>query len=398
MYPELVLRDRLTLEVTRVMDVEQIKWHTGETKMIVQFTGRLLGDSLQIYDRLEGKLAPMDIFPLFRMAGDRHQINLVWGKIEPKKSNPLVNLVLFLLTVLSILFAGAVYSSGDAGLTDLQGNWGVLIHFFISGWPFAVSLLAILIAHEFGHYFAARYHHVAVTLPYFIPFPLSLFGTMGAFIKIKEPVKNKRVLLDIGIAGPLAGFIVAVPILIAGLFLSEVHTIPTHTVQGQLFEGNSLFYLLLKYLVHGKMLPVPASYGGQLPLFYWMNYFFTGSPLPLGGEDIYLHPVAWAGWAGLLVTAFNLIPAGQLDGGHLIYTLFGEKTNRIIYLVWGILFLLGFVWAGWWFWLFLLFLLGRAHAEPLDQITPVDRTRRILAVTGLILLVLLFTPVPMIGG
>jgi membrane-associated protease RseP (regulator of RpoE activity) len=263
---------------------------------------------------------------------------------------------------------------------------------------FAVALMSILLAHEFGHYLAGRFHHTQVTLPYFIPFPLPPFGTMGAFIQLKEPPKNKRTLLDIGIAGPLAGLVVAIPVLILGLALSQLDQIPPFLPRGQVIqiEGNSILYLLSKLVVFGKLLPAPVDYGGLTPLLYWVRYFFTGQPIPWGGFDVILHPVAWAAWAGLLVTALNLIPAGQLDGGHVLYVLLGRNATFLLPFILVSLAMLGFVWPGWWLWAFLIFLLGRFHAEPLDQITPLDPPRRVVAVLGVIIFFLVFTPVPLL--
>ncbi len=271
------------------------------------------------------------------------------------------------------------------------------------GIPFGASILAILLAHEFGHYLAARYHKSAVTLPYFIPFPLSYFGTMGAFIQLKEPPKNKRILHDIGVAGPLAGLVVTIPILLIGLWLSPVEVINPVGPEGSGFilEGNSIAYLFAKYVIHGELLPAPQSYGGLSPVLYWVRYLFTGQPAPLGGRDVLMHPMAWAGWAGLLVTALNLIPAGQLDGGHALYVLFGRKARRALPVILIALTLLGLVWSGWWLWVLLIFFLGQRHAEPLDQITQLDPVRKKIAIATLIIFVFIFTPIPLqqfVGG
>jgi membrane-associated protease RseP (regulator of RpoE activity) len=158
-----------------------------------------------------------------------------------------------------------------------------------------------------------------------------------------------------------------------------------------------LLYLLAKYVVFGQLLPAPGTYGGLSALQYWVTYFFTGHPLPLGGVDVMLSPVAWAAWAGLLVTALNLIPAGQLDGGHLIYVLLGKRANVLLPFILVTLVLLGFVWQGWWLWAFLIFILGRLHAEPLDQITTLNPGRRAVAWLGIIVFVLVFTPVPLLA-
>ena len=220
---------------------------------------------------------------------------------------------------------------------------------------------------------------------------------MGAFIQLKEPPRNKRILLDIGIAGPLAGLVVAIPVLLLGLWLSQVSRIEIDPRAGFTLEGNSLLYLASKFLVFGQLLPAPASYGDLNPILYWIRYFFTGQPLPIGGMDVMIHPVAWAGWAGLLVTALNLIPAGQLDGGHVIFVLLGKRARLLWPLVlWGLI-ALGFVWNGWWLWAGIIFILGRVYAEPLDSITTLDPNRRLLALLGIVVFFLVFTPVPLIA-
>jgi membrane-associated protease RseP (regulator of RpoE activity) len=259
--------------------------------------------------------------------------------------------------------------------------------------------MGILLAHELGHYFVGRSRGAKVTLPYFIPLPFSAFGTMGAFISMKEIPKNKKHLLDIGIAGPLIGLLVTIPVLIIGLSLSTVGPIPDQMPEGyvQFLEGNSLAYLMAKYLAFGELLPRPVSYGDVSPFLYWVRYFFTGRPLPLGGLDVQIHPVAWAGWAGLFVTAINLIPAGQLDGGHILYVLLGKKNaKRIFPFILGALVLLGFAWQGWWLWATLIFFFGQRYAEPLDQITPVDRKHKVLGVIALVIFFLIFIPIPMV--
>jgi membrane-associated protease RseP (regulator of RpoE activity) len=260
-----------------------------------------------------------------------------------------------------------------------------------------VALLSILLAHEFGHYIAGRLHKVDVSLPFFIPMPFSILGTMGAFINMREIPKNKRDLLDIGIAGPLAGMIVAIPVLFIGLSLSHLGTItPVEPGYINYIEGNSLLYLLAKLAVFGKLLPAPSTFHGFSPLLYWLVYFFTGSPVPYGGTDVFIHPVALAGWAGLLVTSLNLIPAGQLDGGHILYTLFGDRLRKALPFIIAALVLLGFFWSGWWLWAGILFLLGRVHAEPLDQITELDPRRKSLAWLAILIFLLTIAPVPMI--
>ncbi len=382
----------------------------------LRYRGELIRDSVEAYDQLAEALRPYDITPFFRIEDGRQTILLMRGTFNPKPGRVWVNILLFVLTLLSVLYAGAMYSySGPMPGDALGQTWTLVTHLWV-GWPFAVSLLSILLAHEFGHYFVGRARGAAVSLPYFIPLPISILGTMGAFIQLKQLPKNKRALFDLAIAGPLAGLVVAVPVLILGLALSSVgttqNTLYTRTATSvdvcsnsanigdtytcpddNLLEGNSLLYLGLKYIVKGKLLPSPLSYTGS-PLLYWIRYIFTGSPLPVGGQDVMLHPVAWAGWAGLLVTFLNLIPAGQLDGGHVIFAVFGKRVNRIVPIILVATVLLGFFWSGWWLWAFIIFMLGRSHAEPLDQITQLDDKRKLLAGLLLVIFLLVLMPVP----
>lgn len=389
--------DTVTPIVSRYLKISDVTWADPKKGYLVRYRGSFYTeDTASVYDKLQSDLRPLDITPLFRNENNQHAVILVQGVIRPKPSNVWINVILFVLTLFSVMLTGALFSY-DGPLARNQGEMILnLLKNIDNGIPFAASLLAILVAHEFGHYLAGRYHRTAVTLPYFLPFPLSYFGTMGAFIRLKEPPKNRRILLDIGIAGPLAGLIIAIPIVLIGLYLSPVRQIPYSLPAGQGFEGNSILYLILKYIVHGEWLPKPVTYAGINPLLYWIRYIFTGLPLPRGGLDVTLHPIAWAGWAGLLVTALNLIPAGQLDGGHVLYVLFGKNAGKLWPFILVGLVLLGIVWNGWWIWALLIFLLGRFYAEPLDQITPLDRPRKAVAILGLIIFLLVFIPVPLV--
>ncbi len=386
--------DQYTALVSRVLKIEDITRGEEKKHYLVRYRGRLYNeDSAAAYDQLAAALKPLDITPLFRKDNDQHVVILVAGVVKPKPSNPWVNMAFFALTVLSVFYVGVRYEHPDLTLDTF---WRVAFQEPGSAWGFTVSLLAILLAHEFGHYLAGRLNNTAVTLPYFIPMP-TLLGTMGAFIQLKETPKNRRVLLDIGVAGPLAGLVVTIPVLLLGLSLSQISEIPRQMPPGMglTIEGNSLLYLAAKYIVFGRLLPEPVSYGGLGQFLYWVRYFFTGQPAPLGGLDVMLHPVAWAGWAGLMVTGFNLVPAGQLDGGHLLYVLLGRKMNTLLPFIVGVLVVLGFFSPTWWLLTLLILLFGRFHAEPLDQITPLDPGRRFLAVLGLVIFLFVFTPVPL---
>ncbi|HLE72691.1 MAG TPA: site-2 protease family protein [Anaerolineales bacterium] len=383
--------------VARFFDINQTILGGGKYPFLVRYVGRLTTDSERAYSSLSKDLEKYEITPLFLEEKGLQAIQLMPSTVRPKRSNAWINLIFFSLTLVSMLMAGALYSYQGPEPDSTTGYFQLVWNNLASGIPFAVSLLAILLAHEFGHYLAARFHKTEVTLPYFLPFPFSPFGTLGAFIQLREPPRNKRVLLDIGIAGPLAGLIIAIPVLLIGLSLSEVSQIPTALPEGQAFslEGNSILYLLAKFLVHGQLLPAPASFGAVSPIVYWVRYLFTGLPTPIGGMDVILHPIAWAGWAGLLVTALNLIPAGQLDGGHVLFSLFGKNARLVLPVTLVGLGVLGFFWQGWWLWVFLILVLGSSHAQPLDQITKLDSARKAIAIFGLIVFVLVFVPVPL---
>lgn len=412
----------LTSLVSRVFKIEDVTTGDPQTGWIARYRGHLImEDSAEAYDQLAESLKPYGLMPLFRKDKERQLVFLAPALPDVKKRAPVVNIVMFILTVLSVMLAGA--QPADPLPTDTLGQMLALLKTIFTGWPFAVALLGILLAHEFGHYLMSRYHRTAATLPFFIPLPFSPLGTMGAFIQMQGIPKNKRILFDIGIAGPLAGMVIAVPVLLFGLSLSQLDPItdkaylpvsageqtacpdPVYMTDGSamytcpadnMLEGNSLLYLAAKYFTFGKLLPSPTSTNGQ-PLFvYWLQYFFTGKPLPMGGLDVMIDPVAFAGWAGLLVTALNLIPAGTLDGGHITFALFGEKIRKAFPFIVGILAALGIFWSGWWIWAVLLLWLGRVHAEPLDQITELDSTRRTIGWFAILLFVLVFTPVPMV--
>lgn len=358
------IADRLRAAVADVFAVQDVTL-SQEPRRGVRLRGRLLIEAAQAYDRVAPRFRELGYTALFRKEKGLDVIFALPGSLPVAKSRLWLAGLLFLATMVSVLFVGAQFA-GEPGE-------GVRL---LDGWPFAASLLAILLAHELGHYTVARFLGTPVSLPYFIPLPLSPFGTMGAFIRMQAPPINRRRMLAIAVAGPLSGLALAVPILILGLALSEVKPIPS-LLPGQAFliEGNSLLYMALKVLRFGRI-------------------------LPSGGEDVFLHPLAIAGWAGLLVTGLNLIPAGQLDGGHIIYALLGERARYLTWLVILGLVGLGRLWSGWWLWALLIAVFGRFHAAPLDDITRLNGPLIALAFLVIFIFVLTFTPIPltMVGG
>lgn len=324
---------------------------------VIRFRGRLLMEPESAMPLLSERLWPYGYIPMIR---DPHEITLVRMQLPPAatagwKGWPL-NLALLLATVATTLFVGALMEGADP-LGDPVA--------LLQGLPFSASLLVILGLHELGHYLTARAYGVAVSLPYFVPLPLPPLGTMGAIIRMQSPIPNRKVLFDIGVAGPLAGLAVAVPVLILGLISSPVTRLTGVVLQ----EGNSLAYLGLKWLLKG---PIPPGY------------------------DVALHPMALAGWLGLFVTALNLMPLSQLDGGHIAYAVLGPRFRRAVWLFIGLLVALYAVsrWEGWLLWIVLSVALGLRHPPPLDDLTPLGGGRRALAGAVLLLFVSLLTPLP----
>jgi membrane-associated protease RseP (regulator of RpoE activity) len=236
---------------------------------------------------------------------------------------------------------------------------------FASGLPFSLTLLTILMAHEMGHYLACMYHEVDATLPFFLPSPMPVTGTFGAFIRIRSAIYNKRVLFDIGIAGPIAGFIFLVPALGVGLAFSKI--LPGINHQGTLQLG------------------VPALE------WFAQRLVFPGTNL----DDIYLHPIARAAWVGMFATALNLLPAGQLDGGHIIYALLGKAHKWITRIFLVLLLPMGKLWSGWWLWAVVLFLFARKH-PPLYDPSDMGKARVQLGFVALLIFILCFSVTPLV--
>jgi membrane-associated protease RseP (regulator of RpoE activity) len=253
-------------------------------------------------------------------------------------------------------------------------DWDVSLAYFRELWrqpgllvlgiPFSFTLLSILLAHELGHYFTCRHYGIHATYPYFIPAP-TLIGTLGAFIRIKSPIVNRRELFDVGISGPLAGFVIAIPALILAIFLSR-GALPA-TAPDSISLGNPLAVILLAKLFRSGINPA----------------------------EIILHPVGCAAWVGLFATALNLLPVGQLDGGHILYAVLGDKCRTISRGFFLVLLPLGyFCWYGWIAWAVILFFIGLRHPKVIEPVEPLGRNRKILALVAAIILVLTFLPTP----
>jgi len=284
----------------------------------------------------------------------------------PRFSDLAWPIVLFLLTVFTTLWAGAYATRSnpkEGPLQFLLGDPAALL----KGLPFAGTLLGILVTHEFGHYLFSRIHRVPASLPLFIPGPPHFIGTFGAVIRMRSPILSRRALFDIGVAGPIAGFVVAVVALVIGLSLSKVVT--NEAVYG-LHLGEPLLLQFVSWLVLG---PLPQGY------------------------DVVLHPVGFAAWFGLFVTSLNLIPIGQLDGGHVAYALWGPRQRTVAVAMLPILLVLGFMpggWPGWFLWAGMAGLVGLGHPPVRDPRAALGRTRIWVGWGALAIFVLTFAPIP----
>ena len=371
--------EQLRRPLSRLMRIEDYEIMRPPDELIA-FRGRITGDTGTAFDRISEAFEGQGYTAMLREGDDgRHRVLAVQGVQESEPSNPWVNVGLFLATLATVLFIGATQALQYVELVrgvEVSLDLASILSHLHWGIPFAATLMGILLAHELSHYFVARRYGSPVSLPYFIPMP-NLLGTMGAVITQKAPMRDRKALFDIGVAGPLGGLILAIPLLVVGLSLSVVQP-PPPGLDTALQEGNSLLYVALKYVVFGQI-------------------------LPSDGLDVWIHPVALAGWAGLLVTMINLIPVGQLDGGHISYALLGRKAWTVGYVLiaamlgWGAFLLLRGNQAGgfWALWGLINLLLNRKHPPPLDDVTPVSGRRVVLGIFMLVVFVLLFMPSPL---
>ena len=324
-----------------------------------------------------------------RHEDEQTNVALVYHATDERGRGPWIHIALFAATMVTTMASGALMVGLDPFDTEVLrlGEMaipypsGLNLRALFVGIPFAFPFLGVLLAHEMGHYFAARKHRVRATLPYFIPFPpyLSIIGTVGAFIRLKGPTIRRSVLFDVGAAGPLASFAVSLPLLAYGLRLSEVvpgrATLATPFVIQ--FAGQPV------WLGNGAVTHVMAT---------------VFAPTGFGDAPILLHPLALVGWLGLFVTALNLLPLGQLDGGHILYALAPKHQGRAAKVFMAALLPLGFLWWGWWAWALLVAVLHRGSVSHPTVVQPEKSIGTLRIRVGLALIViffLTFVPVPL---
>jgi membrane-associated protease RseP (regulator of RpoE activity) len=302
-----------------------------------------------------------------------------WENLEARRQRKslAIAVLLFALTLISTLAVGAQCASSYAAgqspdFEELFSTFAALLshpQLLLGGVPFAFTLIGILLAHELGHFFACRYYGISASYPYFLPAP-TLIGTLGAFIRIRSPIYNRKALFDVGLAGPVVGFLFAVPALAIAIFYSRV--VPFSEAHSSIVFGQPL---VMRFLV-GMLRP------GVTP------------------GDLLLHPVGRAAWVGLFATALNLLPAGQLDGGHILYSVASKYHKKVTLVVALLLIPLGvFFWRGWIMWSVLLLAIGFRHPPLLNRWEKLDRTRLIWAAVAVLMFILCFMPMPvMIRG
>lgn len=272
---------------------------------------------------------------------------------------------LFLLTLISTTIMGTIWVGNLKPSLSFKELFFQItsLQTIYKGLNFSVPLLFILLCHELGHYLACRKYRVDATLPFFIPVPFGI-GTLGAFIKIKEPFPSKRILFDVGVSGPIAGFIASIPFAIIGIWTTKiVHFISS---ENEILLQDPLFFKILIYLKFKPNLD----------------------------ETIILTPFIFAAWIGFLATMLNLLPFGQLDGGHIIYSLFGRFQRKIVFPLYILLLFMGIYWWGWFFWAVIIIIMNPFHPPSWDENIPIDKKRKIIGIIVLIIFILAFMPVP----
>lgn len=307
-------------------------------------------------------------------------------------THPLFHLLLFIITFVTTVIAGTEWVTGTMGPYDLES--------LMIGLPYSLSALFILATHEFGHYFAAKFHKVNATLPYFIPIPpipqFFNFGTMGAVIKTRSEIRTNKAMFDIGVAGPIAGFIASLIVLIYGF---------THLPSTDYILAIHPDYFLPEY---GKE-SISLQFGNNLLFIFLQNLLTSSNEFVPPMTEVYHYPYLMTGWFGLLITAMNMIPVGQLDGGHIVYSMFGSKIQEtvasisliglVILGVSGFLDVsfemnLGFGWSGWVFWGVILFFFIKVKHPPVRYFSELDPIRKVLGYLSLLILLVSFSPTP----
>ncbi len=369
---------RATLSEFLLIHGEEVRQDRGLGAEVFIFRGQLRVPVEGAYERISARLQPLGMTALLQPADEGEvEVIVFHGVLQPRRFHApaWVHGVLLLLTLVTTTVMGAALSGMPPSVA-----WDALLHWKVhtlrtvlrDGLPFSLTLLTILGVHEMGHYVAARLHGVKVTLPFFIPLPLSgSLGTLGAVIFIRSPLMNRRALFDMGISGPLAGLAVALPLYVIGLLQPPAVGLPETWLQAG-----------IRRVANPPLLEALASLVVETP--------------DLDRFVFYRHPMALAAWFGVLLTTLNLLPLGQFDGGHVAYALLGRRAWRLAWGTFVVLVVLGLqgFWIAWLLWAFMGLLTGLNHPPPHDDVLPLGRTRTLLGVATALLFALMFTPAP----
>lgn len=346
------------------------------------FRGRLTQPPQRAFALLKERFHPLDFRPMLLNEHGEDAVVAIEGLDAARqvRTRPWLHLVLLLLTVLTTTAMGAALTgipSGDIVRAIQAQRWHIIWPALRDGLPFSLTLLGILGVHEMGHYIAARRHGIQVTLPFFIPLPLpNSLGTMGAVIFIKSPLHNRRALFDVGLAGPLAGLLIALPLYLIGLGMPQTVGLPLSWIEMGITRVSNP--------------PLLAALAG------WVYPEITN----LDRVVLYGHPMALAAWFGVLLTGLNLLPLGQFDGGHVAYALLGRRAWPLAYATFALLIVMGVMgaWIAWLIWALIGFFTGLRHPPPQDDLTPLGWWRVALGVLTAILFALIIVPVPFYTG
>ena len=321
------------------------------------------------FEDLRKTLSKKDYIPMLRYEKGEHIIYIL--KNPKRKEKPIwMNAVLLIAVIITTVLTGSMLYLGSFDLWSMNNPLDILIpeNLLFGGLLFALPLMSILFTHEMGHYFISRKHDISTSFPFFIPIPPILpyfnIGTFGAIISSNEPMPDKKALFDVGLAGPLVGFLVAIPVTVFGIIKADiVPQVPIEEIsEGTTVFGSSLLIDIFVRLIHN----LPTN------------------------QTIDMNPLLFAGWVGLLITSINLLPAGQLDGGHIFRAVLGDKQK---YLAWAAILIM--IFTGWWFFAFIIiFLMGTTHPPPLNDNTKLDTKRKILFLLAIAILLLCFIPYP----